>query len=63
MTPVEEKAQEQQVAFPDLPKDENEKKTERVQAGKYIFILGENEEADKELRHLIRIVKSESSHW
>lgn len=52
-----------QKAFAELPSNESDKKLTRVQAGKYMFILGENEEADKELKHLIRIVKSETSHW
>lgn len=52
-----------QKAFAEIPNDDSDKKLTRVQAGKYMFILGENDEADKELKHLIRIVKSETSHW
>jgi hypothetical protein len=34
-----------------------------VQAGRYLFILGENEQTDKDLRWLIKIVKAEESHF
>lgn len=35
---------------------------EKVYVGKYLFILGEHDQTDKDLRRLIKIVKAEESH-
>ena len=53
----------QEEAFGDLSDDLNGKELKKVQAGRYLFILGENEQTDRELQKLIKIVKAEESHW
>jgi len=47
----------------ELVEQTNKKALTRVRAGKYMFILGEDEEADKELRELISIVRSEEGNF
>jgi|LauGreDrversion4_2_1035121.scaffolds.fasta_scaffold203323_3 hypothetical protein len=38
-------------------------KLEKVEVGKYLFILGEDSQTDKELRQLISYLKSENTHF
>jgi len=35
---------------------------ERVEVGKYVFILGEDEATDKDLRKIIAYLKTENTH-
>jgi hypothetical protein len=41
----------------------SDKKLEKIEVGKYLFILGEDAETDKELRTLISCLKSENTHF
>lgn len=40
-----------------------DKVLERVEFGKYVFILGEDTETDKDLRNLIWYLKNEGTHF
>lgn len=40
-----------------------DKALERVEFGKYVFILGEDSETDKDLRNLIWYLKNEGTHF
>ena len=41
----------------------SEKQLEKIEVGKYLFILGEDAETDKELRKLISNLKWENTHF
>jgi hypothetical protein len=40
----------------------DDKRLERVEVGKYIFVLGEDEATDKDLRKIIAYLKTENTH-
>lgn len=46
-----------------MPSEVAGKKLQRIQAGKYLFILGEDEETDRDLKRLVAIVKSEEGNF
>ena len=41
----------------------NNKQLEKLEIGDYIFVLGEDPTADKELRTLVSILRWESTHF
>ena len=47
----------------DLEVSTNNNNLERIEFGKYVFILGEDAETDKELRSLIWYLKHEGTHF
>jgi hypothetical protein len=47
----------------DLEVSTNNNDLERIEFGKYVFILGEDAETDKDLRSLIWYLKHEGTHF